>query len=114
MKILVIVLAVFLAPAVAHAEDNKLVGKWESVDQPGKLAEFDADGVFMYVYAPQTVLQIAWKAGWFSKVTLSMANGANPHSCRYAIDGDELTLDDGAGNSCLPHVKMAQQFKRAK
>jgi hypothetical protein len=106
-----------LVASAAQAADDKLVGKWNSVDQPGKWAEFAADGTFRYIYdlaPPPTILEIAWKIGWFSKVTLSMANGGNPRSCHYALKDDELTLDDGSGNSCLPHIKMAQQFKRAK
>jgi hypothetical protein len=106
-----------LAASAAQAADDKLVGKWNSVDQPGKWAEFAADGVFRYIYdtgRPPTILEVFWKTGWFSKLTLSMANGANGTDCKYSLKDDELTLDDGSGNSCLPHIKMAQQFKRAK
>jgi len=97
-----------LAASAAQAADDKLVGKW---------AEFRADGVFSYIYdtgRPPTILEVFWKTGWFSKLTLSMANGANGTDCKYSLKDDELTLDDGSGNSCLPHIKMAQQFKRAK
>jgi hypothetical protein len=110
-------LIALLASPAALAADDKLVGKWNSVDQPGKWAEFRADGTFRYIYdlsPPPTVLEVYWKTGWFSKMTFSMANDANGTDCKYKLDSDDLTLDDGSGNSCLPHIKMAQQFKRAK
>jgi hypothetical protein len=110
-------LLALLSSSAVHAADDKLVGKWDSVDQPGKWAEFRADGVFSYIYdtgRPPTILEVFWKTGWFSKLTLSMANGANGTDCKYSLKDDDLTLDDGSGNSCLPHIKMAQQFKRAK
>lgn len=110
-------LLALLAVSVASAEDNKLVGNWNAVDQPGKWAEFRADGTFRYIYdltPPPVILEVYWKAGWFSKVTLSMANNGNPRDCHYRIDGDDLTLDDGTGKSCMEHINMAQHFKRAK
>ena len=32
-----------------------------------------------------------------NKVVLSMADGVNPRSCYYKLDGDHLTFDDGSG-----------------
>jgi len=108
-----------LASPAAQADDSALIGKWTALDQPGKAIEFLANGEFHYVYdigPPRTELQIYWKTGWFSKVTLSMANGGNARACYYKVAGDELTLDNGSGKSCIDNqpVNMAQHFKRAK
>jgi hypothetical protein len=111
------VLLVALLATSAQAADDKLVGKWNSVDQPGKWVELRADGVFRYIYdltPPPTILEIYWKTGWFGTLTLSMANNGNARDCKYKIDGDDLTIDDGSGKSCMDHIKMAQRFKRAK
>jgi hypothetical protein len=110
---------ILLAPASAGADDAKLAGLWTSLDQPGKMIEFSADGTFRYLYdltPPRAVLQLKWKLGWFGKITLSQENGAGARSCAYKVEGDTLTFDDGSGHSCIPNepVKMAQRFTRAK
>jgi hypothetical protein len=116
IRAVVLLIAMFAAPA-AQAADDRLVGKWDAIDQPGKWAEFRADGVFSYIYdtgRPPTILEVFWKTGWFSKLTLSMAHGGNGTDCKYSLKDDDLTVDNGSGISCLPHIKMAQKFKRAK
>jgi hypothetical protein len=110
---------IVLAATPAVADDPKVVGLWTSLDQPGKMIEFSADGTFRYLYSltsPRAVLQLKWKLGWFSKITLSQENGAGARSCTYKVEGDTLTFDDGSGHSCIPNepVKMAQRFTRAK
>lgn len=118
MRAALLLTLLLLTASPATADDAKLVGVWTSTDQPGKMMEFGADGTFRYLYnlAPRTILQLKWKLGWFSKVTLSMENGGNARSCTYKIDGDTLTLTDGSGNSCIGNhpVEMAQSFTRAK
>ena len=115
MRLTVIVIINLLFASAAHAEDSKLIGKWIAVDQPGKWAEFHSNGSFQYAYelGPiPTVLSVFWKTGWFSKLTLSEADDKNPIHCHYTLDNDNLTIDAGAGKSCIEQLKMAQQFKR--
>ena len=112
--------AAFLLAAAAQpvaAQQDKLIGFWEAVGQPGKTVEFRADGTFRYIYDPgpiKTVLQLRWKMGWFGNITLSQENGDTSISCSYKIEGDSLNL--GGGTSCVPHrpVEMATRFTRVK
>ena len=118
MRFIAAVMLVLVAGAQPAAADEKLHGVWEAVGQPGKTAEFRADGTFRYIYDPKpphTVLQICWKKGWFGKLVLSQENGDGARSCSYKIEGDNLTLHDG-GASCVPHrpVEMATRFTRVK
>jgi hypothetical protein len=119
MKAAAFILFLFVATVQAAAADDKLIGLWQAVGQPEKMMEFGQDGTFRYVYstaAPRAILQLRWKAGWFVKVTLSQENGAGSRSCSVKVQGDSLTIDDGAGQSCIPNrpVEMLTRFTRAK
>jgi hypothetical protein len=50
MRATAILAFILLAASAAHAEDSKLIGKWNAVDPPGKSAEFHEDGAFEYAY----------------------------------------------------------------
>ena len=118
--ILVVLAMLAIAAAPASAQEEKLIGMWNAVGKPaGTTLEFRADGVFRYVYdpnPPRTVLQVRWKTGWFSSLSITMEGETSGAPCKYAIDGDKLTLDDGSGKSCLPHrpVEMVTTFTRTK
>ena len=118
MKAALALTLLLLGSFPAAAQDDKLIGLWEAAGQPGKTAEFRADGTFRYIYnptPPRTVLQLKWSRGWFGKLTLAQENGDGARSCSYKIDGDTLTIDDGGG-SCMPHrpVEMPTRFTRVK
>jgi len=100
------------------ADRAKLVGKWNS-DRPPDYVELSEDGSFEYVNGKgiKTVLQLYWKMGSGDTIVLSMADGVNPRSCHYKLDGDRLTIDDGKGFSCIPaepdDMSMPVNYQRA-
>ncbi len=119
MKAAALILLLSVAATQTATADDKLVGLWQAVGQPENLMEFGQDGTFRYVYsaaAPRAILHLRWKAGWFGKVTLSQENGAGSRSCSVKVQGDSLTIDNGAGQSCIPNrpVEMLMRFTRAK
>ena len=71
---------------------------------PASTLDFRDDGSFEYLSGEgiKTSLQIFWKMGMGHKIVLSMADGVNPRSCYYKLEGDHLTFDDGSGSSCIP------------
>jgi len=94
----------WLAACSNDADRAKLIGHWVAVGKPSETLDFRDDGSFEYVSGEgiKTRLQIFWRMGWGNKVVLSMANGVNPRSCYYKLDGNHLTFDDGSGSSCIP------------
>lgn len=114
-----LLVASLAAALPAFAQQHELVGKWEAVNQPGKWIDFKANGEVHYLYSITPVptrLMVNWKTGWFHSLTLSQIGGGGARSCKYAIDGDSLTIDDGSGKSCIENqpVNMAMKFRRAK
>jgi hypothetical protein len=94
----------WLAACSNEADRAKLIGHWVAVGKPSESLDFRDDGSFEYLSGEgiKTSLQIFWKMGSGNKVVLSMADGVNPRSCYYKLDGDHLTFDNGSGSSCIP------------
>jgi hypothetical protein len=87
-----------------EADRAHLLGQWVAVGKPSETLEFRDDRSFEYVSGVgiKTRLQIFWRMGSGHSVVLSMADGVNPRSCYYKLEGDHLTFDDGSGGSCIP------------
>ncbi len=94
----------WLAACSNDADRAKLIGHWVAVGKPSDSLDFRDDGSFEYLSGEgiKTSLQIFWRIGSGNNVVLSMADGVNPRSCYYKLDGDHLTFDDGSGGSCIP------------
>jgi hypothetical protein len=121
-------LAVLLSGSVlacsppATEEDRKaLVGLWIPDDGPRYTIEFKKDGVFDFVYdvgPPRTVLRIKWSLSTKGKVDIRQDDGSHYKTCRYSIDADKLTIDDGSGAECLrsattPTTLMPKKFTKS-
>jgi hypothetical protein len=117
LLVIVIIACGWLAGCSNEEDRAKLIGHWVAVGKPTDTLDFRDDGSFEYLSGEgiRTSLQIFWKMGGGHSVVLSMANGVNPRSCYYKLDGDHLTFDDDSGGSCLPGEpdSMPMEYTRA-
>jgi hypothetical protein len=116
--LIIAVMACGWLAACSNEEDRAhLLGLWVAVGKPSETLEFRDDGSFEYVsgIGIKTRLQIFWRMGMGHKIVLSMADGVNPRSCYYKLEGDHLTFDDGSGSSCIPAEPddMPMEYQRA-
>jgi hypothetical protein len=111
-----------LACRPATEEDRKaLVGLWIPDDGSRHTIEFKEDGVFDFVYdvvPPRTVLRIKWSLSTKGEVDIRQDDGSHYKTCRYSIDADKLTIDDGSGSECLrsaatPTTLMPRTFTKS-
>lgn len=107
----------------ATEEDRKaLAGLWIPDDGSGHMIEFRKDGVFNFLYdatPPGTVLQIKWSLDTKGEVDIRADDGSRYKTCRYSIEANKLTIDDGNGAECLrpavtPPVPMPKSFTKAE
>jgi hypothetical protein len=110
-----------LACRPATEEDRKaLAGLWTPDDGSRHTIEFKDNGVFDFVYdvgPPRTVLRIKWSLSTKGKVDIRQDDGSHYRTCRYSIDANKLTIDDGSGSECLrsattPTTLMPRTFTR--
>jgi len=106
----------------ATEEDRKaLVGLWMPDDGSRHAIEFKGNGVFDFVYdvgPPRTVLRIKWSLDTKGKVDIRRDDGVHYKTCRYSIDANKLTIDDGSGAECLrsattPTTLMPRTFTKS-
>lgn len=103
-------------------EDRKaLVGLWVPDDGSRHTIEFKDNGVFDFVYDPspiRTTLQVKWSMDTKGKVDIRQDDGSHYKTCKYRIDADKLTIDDGSGASCIrsattPATYMPKTFTKS-
>ena len=107
----------------ATEEDRKaLTGLWIPDDGSSHTIEFKPDGVFDFVYdvgpPSRTVLRIKWSLDTKGKVDIRADDGSRYKTCRYSIEANKLSIDDGDGAECLrpavtPVVLMPKAFTKA-
>src|SRR5215813_13718470 len=107
----------------ATEEDRKaLVGLWIPDDGSRHTIEFKENGVFDFVYdvgPPRTVLRLKWSLDTKGKVDIRGDDGSRYKTCRYAIEDDKLSIDNGDGGECLqpavtPAVPMPTAFSKSR
>lgn len=90
----------------ATEEDRKaLTGLWIPDDGSRHTIEFKPDGVFDFVYdvgpPSRTVLRIKRSLDTKGKVDIRADDGSRYKTCRYSIEANKLSIDDGDGAECL-------------
>ena len=105
-----------------EADRKALVGLWIPDEGPRYTIEFKDDRVFDFVYdvgPSRTVLRIKWSLSTKGKVDIRQHDGSHYKTCRYSIDADKLTIDDGSGAECLrsattPTTLMPKKFTKSR
>lgn len=100
----------------AEADRQKLIGLWMPEDGSRRTLEFKPDGVFDFRY--MATWRLRWELRSASRVALLGGDGTLVNTCTFAVEGDRLTIHDGAGRSCdgprvTPPSPMPIHYRKA-
>ncbi len=103
--------------AAEPADRDALIGVWKPEDGTTRTVEFKPDGVFDYKYF--ATLRLNWSLTRKGRIELSSVEGVGVLKCYFTIEGNQLRIDDGNGNTCVtpaatPPNPMPLTFRKVK